>query len=166
MESSTIVIVVISVIVIWALFFRKISPSSKTDSQLWMLYKIARPGSEQFDLIEKEMEKRGLINAGANLGSPINLSHNDQQKLDEANKLFEESGMQAEMQKMLSSEIPEKIFNKTLEIAKIKGVTEVEASTYFNELFEAASEKYKNMGLSQLDIDERALNKVLGAKIE
>ena len=166
MGISTIVIIVISVIVIWALFFRKINPSSKTDSQLWTLYTMARPGTEQLELIEKEMEKRGLINASANMENSINLSPRGQQKLDEANKLFEESGMQAEMQKMLSSEIPEKIFNKTLEIAKIRGVTEVEASTYFNELFEMASEKYKNMGLSQLEIDEKALNEVLGARIE
>lgn len=39
-----------------------------------------------------------------------------QKKLDEANRKFEESGMQAEMRNLFASGIPEKIFNKSISL--------------------------------------------------
>ena len=157
MEGTAIIFIVIGAFVIWVLFFRQINPSNKTDNQLWTLYRIARPGTKELDLIQEEMERRGL------LGDPskTNLSQEDIKSVAEASKAFEESGMQAEMQKMFSSGIPEKIYKKTIEISQSKGIPEHEASSLFNEAFETASLKYKEMGLSHNEADEKALNDTL-----
>ena len=162
MDGSAIIFIVIGAIVIWVLFFRQINPSNKTDDQLWTLYRMARSGSKELDLIHEEMERRGL------LGDPTktNLSQEGIKSVAEAHKKFEESGMQAEMQKMFESSIPEQMFNKVVEISKIKGIPEHEASTYFNGLFEKASLKYKNSGLSQNEADEKGMIEALATEIK
>lgn len=172
MEGSTLIIIITAVFVIWALFFRKINPSNKTDSQLKWMYDLAMKNwdplkrDENLELIQAEMKKRGLLGDSSLSSGKTHLSASEQKKLDEANKLFKKSGMQAEVQKMFAAGIPEKIFNKTIEIAKIRGILEQEASMFFNEIFEAASLKYKNMGLSQDEADEKALNDALSTEIK
>jgi len=162
MEGSAIIFIIIGAIVIWALFFRQINPSNKTDDQLWTLYRMARPGTNELDLIQKEMERRGLLGAP----SKTNLTQDDIKSVAEANKIFEESGMQEEMQKAFESGLPEQMYNKVIEISKIKGIPEHEASTYFNELFEKASLKYKNGGLSQNEADEKGMQEALATEIK
>lgn len=172
MDGSTIIIILVVAFVIWVLFFRKINPSNKTDAQLQWMYNMAMRSwdpmkkNESLELIEAEMKKRGLLGDNKPGQHDNTLIPSEQKKLDEAIKLFEESGMQAEMQKMFASGIPEKIFNKTIEIARIRGISERDASSYFNELFEAASRKYKNMGLSQNEADEKALVEVLATEVK
>ncbi len=157
MEGSAIIFILIGVIVVWALFFRQINPSSKTDDQLWTLYRMARPGTKELDLIQEEMEHRGLLGDS----SKSNLNQENIKAAAAAINDFEKSGMQAELQKMYASGLPEKMFNKVIEIAQSKGIPESEASTLFNNAFEEASLRFQKIGLSQKEADEKAANEVL-----
>lgn len=67
MDGSTILLIMFVAIFVWIAFFRKIKPASKTDDQLWVLHRTAvnagEFGIKRKKLIEKEMEKRGLLNS-------------------------------------------------------------------------------------------------------
>lgn len=60
--------------------------------------------------------------------------------------------------------IPEKIFQKITEIAAKRSITEEEASKYFQQLWEQASERYKRAGLADSDADQKALDEVLSTE--
>ena len=76
METSTIIYILIGVFIIWVLFIRRINPSNKTDAQLiWMHdrahrnFMLTLKPSKEFELINEEMEKRGLL-GGHKQGEP------------------------------------------------------------------------------------------------
>lgn len=170
MESTILIYIIIAAFVIWVLFIRKITPENKTDEQLQWLYERASSNfmrtlesSKEFELIINEMEKRGLLNKKDQ--APNTLSKDSQMRLDEATKLFEESGTQEQLKKLFSSGAPERLIHKVLEIAVVKNITQEEASTYLNELFDTFYHKHKNAGLSDNEADQLALNEVLAMKI-
>jgi len=146
MDLSVVITIVAIAFIIWVLFLREINPSNKTDAQLkWMeekYLKIFDPLKEnkELRLVQEEIKKR------------------------ESSPKFPENKM-AEVKEMLASDMPERIFNKTIEISKIKGISEQDASTYFNKIFEEASLAHKKAGLSQDDADEKALKEVLNVNI-
>jgi hypothetical protein len=169
---STIIIVAVIIVLVF-LLSRNVNPATKTDEQLIMLYERANKNymqtlqySKDFELLGDEMRKRGLLPDTSLLPKNNPLHSSDKAKVEKAIKQAEESGMVAQMQEVLEAEIPQKIFSKTIEIAKVKGITEEEASNYFNELFEKASLKYKNMGLSEIEADKKALFEVLAIEVE
>ena len=165
MELSTIIFILIGAFLIWALFFRQIDLSSKTDDQLRTLYNMARSGTKDLPLIEAEMQRRGLLD-NPTPTKDFHLGAEEQKKLDEANRFVEESGLVDDMRKMIAAGVPEKILQKTSEIAAEKGVTMEEASSLFNERFEAAVSMYKEMGCTDDDAERHALNKALITKYE
>ena len=152
-----IIYILIGIFVFWALFIREINPSNKTDEQLWKMLRISRPGSKESNLIMAEMEKRGLM--GSN--STSSLSPSDQKALDEANKIFEESGMKDQIQELFASDIPNQLIAKSVEIAQAKNISEKEASKHISALFDEISQKYKNNGFSQNEADDKALQDIL-----
>ena len=74
--------------------------------------------------------------------------------------------MGRKMKEMMAAGVPEKFYEKTLEIARIKRLSPEDASSYFQDLFTKASEKYKAAGLSENESDEKALEDVLSLDIK
>ncbi len=73
--------------------------------------------------------------------------------------------MGRKMIKMMSSGVTEKIYKKTMDIARIKKISPEAASTYFQELFARASQKYIDAGLPEHEADQKALDEVLALGI-
>lgn len=164
--DTTLMSILIVVLLAWVFYFRPINPSSKTDDQLWTLYRIAlRGGPRDLKAIETEMRKRGLLGSGNATKNIPPLSPNQQKQLDEMTGAFEKSGMRADIARLSAAGVPENIFDKTLEIAMIRCISPEEASNYFQELFEAALLEYRIVGLSEDEADVRALEKVLTTEI-
>jgi len=173
MELPTIIIISIVALFLVIRLSKNVNPSSKTDDQLKWMYNIAmksrdptKPQRKDFALIEEEMEKRGFIPKSSVFSSGSDLSSSDRREVNEAIKQVEESGILNQMHDAIDDEIPKNIFNKTLEIAQIKCITEAEASSYFNREFEDASSKYKDMGLSEIEADKKALYDTLAMNVE
>lgn len=171
METSTIIYILIGAFIIWVLFIRQINPSNKTDAQLiWMhdrahrnFMRTLKP-SKELELINEEMKKRGLLE-NTDLTSN-SLNKEEQRQLDEANRIFEESGMQEQMKQLFASGNHEKMINKVLETAITRNTTQEEASNYLNNLFNEASKKHQESGLSEEEADQLALSEVYSVEIK
>lgn len=165
MEISTLIIIGIVIFVVIRLF-TPVNPASKTDDQLRMMYNLAMkqwnpmyPKNSDHLRIEEEMIRRGLLPKNAD-------DENMSPEVQEAIRQVEESGFLEGMKELAEEEIPEKIFNKTIEIARAKGISEEEASNYFTSKFEELSKKYIESGDSQLEADKKAMYEALSMPIE
>ena len=68
------------------------------------------------------------------------------------------------MEEMTAAGIPEKIYKKTLEIAKERSMSEEQASLHFQELLAAAGKRHMDAGLPEHIADREALEEILGMK--
>ena len=166
MSGITITIIIIISLVFWALFFRQINPSNKTDKQLWKLYRIAQYGTKELSRIDAEMVKRGLLSSSPLEIDISQLDPNEQKKLELVKQALTESGLQSKMEKFLSTEIPIKMLYKTIDIANKKGTSLKNASEYLYEQFTNTSFEYLKNGYSPDEADERASHDVLSEEIK
>lgn len=65
----------------------------------------------------------------------------------------------------LASGAGEKIVNKVLEIARIKGISNEEASKHFQDLLAKSTENFKKLGLSDYEADQKAFKEILDRDI-